>query len=436
MNVIIIGGGAAGMTAASRVRKLRPEWNVKVFEETSFVSHAPCGIPYVVEGLIESGRELMYYKPDFFREKRGIDLHMNASVMRADGDVIEVEEGGEETYYEWDKLLIATGASPRVPPIDGVELNNVFTVHLPPDSDIIRRASKNIEKVVILGAGYIGLEMAEAFVSQGKRVTVLEEGERPLSRLDEEISDIIRSKMADKVELRTQEHLISLEGKEKVERVITEKQEYEADLVILATGVKPNTEIAKQVGCRIGKTGAILADGKMRTSVENVFAAGDCAETLNLITGDRVWIPLAPTANKMGYVAGTNICEQNSVFPGVLGTQITKFFDLEIGSTGLNEKDAKERFEIKSCFIKAGTKARYYPDSGEIWLKLIAERESNRLLGAQVVGTEILSKLNTLVAMITAEFTTKKAFFTDLAYSPPFAPVWDPIIVGSRVLKF
>lgn len=436
MKVIVIGGGGAGMTAASRVRKLKPEWDVKVFEETSFASHAPCGIPYVVEGLIENSGNLMYYKPDFFKEKRGIDLHMNASVMDADGNVIEVEEEGKETYYEWDKLLIATGASPRVPPIDGVDLNNVFTVHLPPDSDSINKASKKADNVIILGAGYIGLEIAEAFASRGKSVTILEEGERPLSRLDEDISDIVRKKLDEKIDLRTGEHVISLEGGGTVERVITENREYKADLVILATGVKPNTEIAKRVGCRLGRTGAILADGRMRTTVENVFAAGDCAETLNLVTGERVWVPLAPTANKMGYVAGTNICEQNLVFPGILGTQVTKFFDLEIGSTGLNKKEAEERYEIKTCLIKAGTRAHYYPGGGDIWLKLIAEKESNRLLGAQLVGTGILPRLNTLATMITAEFTTKECFFTDLAYAPPFAPVWDPIIVGSRVLKF
>ncbi len=437
MNVVVIGGGAAGMSAASRVKALKPEWNVTVFEATSFVSHAPCGIPYVVEGLSESSKNLMYYSPEFFREKRGIDLHINAKVIEAGDGFVRVEENGKESKYNWDFLVIATGSSPRIPDIEGVDLDNVFTAHLPPDADLIKEATKNAKDVVIIGAGYIGVEMSEAFVVQGKNVTLIGKYDYPLPRFDEEIGQIIKSKMAEKVNLRMNEVAVAIEGKDKVEKVVTDKGEYKADLVLIAAGVKPNTELARQVGCKIGETGAIWTDSRMQTSVENVYAAGDCAETLHRITKKRVWIPLAPPGNKMGYVAGANIAGMDIEFPGVVGTQITKFFELEIASTGLTERAAKkEGFEVKTAFINAKTRVHYYPGGKDIWLKVIAEKDTNRILGAQAVGSDAVMRINVFAAMIQGGFTTKDVFFADLGYAPPFTPIWDPIIVSARVLKF
>ncbi len=437
MKVVVIGGGAAGMSAASRVKALRPEWDVKVFESTEFVSHAPCGIPYVVEGLSESSKDLMYYTPQFFREKRGIDLHTGARVVEAGDGYIRVEENGKESRYEWDKLVIATGASPRIPPIDGTDLKNVFTADLPPDADVIKAASKDAKNVVIIGAGYIGVEMSEAFVALNKNVTLIGIYDYPLPRFDEEMGRIIKEKMAEKVNLRMNEHAIAIEGKKKVEKVVTDKGEYPADLVIIATGVKPNTELAEQLGCRIGETRAIWTDSKMQTSVENVYAAGDCAETVHMVTGKRVWIPLAPPGNKMGYVAGVNIAGGNLEFPGVLGTQLTKFFDLGIGATGLTEKAAvKEGFEVKTAMIKAKTRVHYYPGAEDTWVKVVAEKESNRILGAQVLGADVAMRVNIFATMIQGGFTTRDAFFADLGYAPPFTPIWDPVVVAARVLKF
>ncbi|MEM1578320.1 MAG: FAD-dependent oxidoreductase, partial [Archaeoglobaceae archaeon] len=244
-----------------------------------------------------------------------------------------------------------------------------------------------------------------------------------------------KAEMIKRVDLRLGEGVKAFEGKDRVERVVTDKNSYECDLAIVATGVKPNIEIATMLGCKIGNTGAIWVDEKMRTSVENVFAAGDCVETKHLITGKKVWIPLAPPANKMGYVAGVNIAEGNLEFPGVLGTQLTKFFDLEIGSTGLNEKNARaEGFEVKSTVIKAKTRVHYYPGGKDLTLKVVAGRDG-RILGAQAVGSEVAMRINVFAAMIQAGFRTKDVFFADLAYAPPLTPIWDPIVVAARTLR-
>ena len=437
MKVAIIGGGAAGMSAASRVKALKPEWEVSVFEATSFVSHAPCGIPYAIEFDFGS-EELMYYKPEVFVKERGIDLHLNARVIEVDYGKLRVEENGKEKTYEWDKLLIATGASPKVPKIEGVDLENVFTVDLPPDADRIRKAAKEAENVVIIGAGYIGVEMAEAFSAINKKVTVIEFLDRPLATFDREISNIVREEMEKKVELKLEESVEAVEGKDKVEKVVTDKGEYKADLVILATGVKPNVELAKQLGVELGETGAIKTNAKMETNVENVYAAGDCAETINLVTKKPAWIPLAPAGNKMGYVAGVNMAGGNIEFPGVVGTQITKFYDLQIGKTGLTEEEAKkEGFNVKSAFIQANTKVHYYPGAKKTFIKAIKDADTNRILGAQVAGYEMVTmRINVFATAIQAGFTTKDLFFADLAYAPPFTPIWDPVIVSARVLKF
>jgi NADPH-dependent 2,4-dienoyl-CoA reductase/sulfur reductase-like enzyme len=438
MRVAVIGGGAAGMTAASRVRRLKPDWTVSVFEATGYVSHAPCGIPYVVEGLAESSMDLMYYSPDVFVKKRSIDLHMSAEVVEAGDGYLRVRENGKEKKYEWDKLLIAVGASPKKLQVDGSDLDNVFTADLPPDADTIKSAAKNIESAVIVGAGYISVEMAEALSKMNKEVTVIGHHEYPLPKFDKEIGDIVKKEMDKKVDFRASEETIVLEGKDKVRKVVTNKGEYDADIVIVAIGIKPDVELAKQLGCRIGETKAVWTDDKMQTSVENVYAAGDCAEVTHMLTKKRVWIPLAPSGNKTGYAAGVNMCGGDMEFPGVLGTQITKFYDLEVGRTGLTERQAeKEGVDTISAFIEADTKVHYYPGSRKIFLKMVADKETKRLLGAQVAGYEMVTmRINVISAALQAEFATKDLFFSDLAYAPPFTPIWEPLIVSARVLKF
>ncbi|MCQ4153533.1 MAG: FAD-dependent oxidoreductase [Archaeoglobi archaeon] len=435
MKIVIVGGGPAGMSAASRVKAIKPEWDVKVFEATNLISHAPCGIPYVVEGL-SSPESLVYYTPEFFRKERGVDVHVNSKVVEVEEGFLRVDENGKEKKYEWDKILIATGALPKIPKVKGVDLANILTIRHPSQAGRIKRMIEEASKIVIIGAGYVGVEMAEAISAIGKRVTVIEFLDQVLPNLDREISEVVRVEMEKKVDLRLGEGVKAFEGRDKVETVVTDKNSYECDLAIIATGIRPDVQLAEMLGCKIGKTGAIQVDPFMRTSVENVFAAGDCAETRHIVTGKPVWVPLAPSANKMGYVAGVNIAGGSLEFPGVLGTQLTKFFDLEIGSTGLNEKAARaEGYEIRSTVVRAKTRVLYYPGGKEILLKVIADK-SGRILGAQAVGSEVAMRINVISAMIHAGFTTKDVFFTDLAYAPPLTPIWDPIIISARNLKF
>ncbi|NPA47261.1 MAG: FAD-dependent oxidoreductase [Thermococci archaeon] len=437
--VVIVGGGAAGMSAASRVKKLRPDWNVTVFEATEWVSHAPCGIPYAVGGLT-SEDDLMHYPPEFFIKKRGIDLHMKARVVEVEQGSVRVQEEDGEHSYDWDYLILANGASPKVPPIPGRELEGVFTADLPPDAVKMRRyiEDNDVRSAVVIGAGYIGIEMAEAFVERGLRVTLVEARDRVMARVhDPEITDVIEGKLRENLTLLTGELVHSIEGDGRVRKVVTDSGEYPADIVVIATGVRPNTELAEQIGARIGETGAVWTNPRMETSVENVYAAGDVAETVNIITGQRTWIPLAPAGNKMGYVAGVNVAGGSLEFPGVLGTAITKFMDLEIGRTGLTEEEAREAgYDVKTAFIKASTVPHYYPGAREIHLKGVADAETGRLLGVQAVGARVLPRIDTAAAMLQAGFKVKDVFFTDLAYAPPFAPVWDPLVVLARVLKF
>ncbi|AEA46644.1 FAD-dependent oxidoreductase [Archaeoglobus veneficus] len=430
MHVAVVGGGAAGMTAASRIRAIKPEWKVSVFEASSFVSHAPCGIPYAVAGITDVDG-LMYYPPEFFVKERGIDLHTNAKVVEAGYGYLLVEEGGKEKKYWWDVLILATGASPVIPRIDGVGLENIFTVDLPPDAERIIRARG--ENVVIVGSGYIGLEMAEAL--SNKKVTVIETLEHPLPNFDADIASVVTKEVKKKVNLRLNERVVAFEGKDRVERVITDKGEYKADFVILAVGAEPNVELAKQIGVRLGETGAIEVDEHMRTNIDEVFAAGDCVETTNLVTGKKDWIPLAPVANKMGYVAGVNACGGSLEFPGAIGAQITRFHDLEIGKAGLSETEAKkEGLDVQSVMIKTRAEA-HYCGSGEIWLKMVVD-ENKRLLGVQAVGKSVFPRINAAAIAIQNGLTTKDVFFSDLPYAPPFSPVWDPLIVAARKLRF
>jgi NADPH-dependent 2,4-dienoyl-CoA reductase/sulfur reductase-like enzyme len=311
-------------------------------------------------------------------------------------------------------------------------------VDLPPDAERIKKASEKVADIVIVGSGYIGLEMAEAFSARGKRVRVIEMLSHPLPNFDDDVAEFVKAEMEKKVDLHLNERVQAFEGKDVVEKVITDRNEYKAEMVIVAAGVKPNVELAKKLGVKIGESGAIWTDSRMRTSMEGVYAAGDCAETIHMLTGKRVWNPLAPPGNKMGYVAGINIAGGDIEFPGVLGTQITKFYDLQIGKTGLSEREAEENgFEVKKALIKAQTRVHYYPGGKETHVKVIAERETNRILGAQIVGYDsVLARVDTMAAAIQAGFTTKDLFFADLAYAPPFAPTWEPLVVAARVLKF
>ncbi|MDI9642832.1 MAG: FAD-dependent oxidoreductase [Archaeoglobales archaeon] len=432
MDVAIIGGGAAGMSAASRIKVLRSDWNVMVFEKTSFVSHAPCGIPFYVSGFFEHFEELCTYDINHFRNERGIDVHTGAKVVEVSEGAIIVEENSKEKLYEWDKLLFATGAKAKRLDVKNDELEGVVYVDEILSAERIKRLALKSEKVAIIGSGYIGVEMADAISRLGKEVTVIEILERPLPEYDAEIAAILKSEMEKIVDLRLSERVIAFEGKDRVERVITDKGEYKCDLAIVAVGVAPNIELAKKL-VKLGKSGAISTNSKMETSKEDIYAAGDCAETINIVTGKPDWIHLATPANKTGYVAGVNMAGYELNYPGSVKCQITSFYNVEIGKAGLSEYEAiREGYEVVSAFVTTKSSAKYFQD-GLIHLKVVADR-SGRVLGVQAAGKGVGMRIYGATALLYKKADVRDLFFADFPYYPPVSRVWDPLVVAARNL--
>ena len=437
--VLVIGGGAAGMAAASKAKRSKPDLEVTVVEKSAFVSYAPCGIPYFLSGEVKSKDDLVYYKPEYFREKRGIDVRTRTTVERVDidGKIAEIkQQDGRSSEIEFDTLVIATGAKPIVPPIEGVDLERIYTVRLIEDGLALKEIVNKIEKVTIVGAGYIGLELAESFRKLNKKVTLIEMLPHVLPNIDGDMASLIEEELKrNHVDLRLEEKVEGFEGDERVKRVITDKGEYETDIAILAVGVTPQTELFKNSKLEFGVKGTIKVNDHMKTNIDYVYAVGDVAETKHLVTGKPTWIPLAQTANKMGRVAGSNIAGIEMRFPGVLGTALTKVFNLNIGRTGLSTKEAEEAgFKAKSVKIKARTKAHYYPGSKEIHVKLIYDEDSRLLLGGQIVTPgDPTGRTNVLATALFNKMKVDDIFFIDLGYAPPFAPVWDPLVVASSI---
>lgn len=435
-DVIVVGGGPAGMTAASRIKRLKPSMRVAVFERSGYVSYAPCGLPYYLGGFAKSIDQLVHYTVDVFR-KRGIDVFTRAEVVEVAQGYARVRLGGEEKAFEWSKLILATGARPRLPPIKGLDLEGVFTLRTLEDGERAKRDVQSARRVAVIGGGYIGLEVVENLKRIGKGVVVFEILPHVMPTLDPDVAALVEGELTrNGVELHLGEGVREIAGAARVEKLVTDKGEYEADAVFVATGVAPETLLAKQLGVKIGSTGAVQVNKRMETSVENVYAAGDVAEAINLVTGKPDWFPLAPIANKMGYVAGANAAGLSAEFPGAVGTAVTKVFNLEVARTGLTEERArKEGFEPVSVKVETATRPGYYPGGSRITVKLIADRKSGRLLGGQVVGGEgVLARVNTLATLLAKGGTVEDLFFADLAYAPPFAPVWDPLVVAARVM--
>ncbi|MBO3831853.1 MAG: FAD-dependent oxidoreductase [Candidatus Brockarchaeota archaeon] len=439
MKIMVIGGGAAGMAAAASARRVNPTADITVLEASRHVSYGSCGIPYYLGGLVEDVSKLVTYTPEEFRRSRKVEVLTNSYVKDinvSSKKVVYVSEKGEEREVEFDTLVLATGARPVVPKIEGLGLNGVYTVRFLDGAVKLKEDLARSKRVTIIGAGYIGLELAENFKRAGKEVTILELLPRPMPNIDPELAEIVsRQLKKNGVRLELNKRVVGLKGNGRVEKVVTEHVEYETDLVVIAVGVKPNVALARRIGVELGESGAIKTNSRMETSVKGVFAAGDNSEANHIVLNQPVYIPLAQTANKMGYVAGANAAGGSEEFPGVVGSAITKVFDLEIGRTGLGEEEAKKYgVETKSVLIKARSRAGYYPGGGDLWVKLILEKSSNVIIGGQVVGYEgVWGRIAALTLAIMNRFTPKQLVFSDLPYAPPFNPVWDPLIVAARV---
>jgi NADPH-dependent 2,4-dienoyl-CoA reductase/sulfur reductase-like enzyme len=430
--LVVIGGGAAGMSASSRARRLKPQIEIEVFEATKMVSHAPCGIPYFVEGLFDDENLFMTYTPQFFIENRKINVRINTKVTEIDlsSRVVYAEGKDGKMKSEYDYLVISTGSKPKRLPSEGND--RVFYIHHPAEAVSLRQKLWSLNTIAIIGGGILGVEAAEALTQRGKKVLLIHRGEYLLNKsLDQELGKLITDKISRDVELRLGEGVTEI--KQGGRLIITDKGKYEVDGTIIAIGVEPNVDLIKGK-IQLGTTGAIKVDEYMRTNYREVYSAGDNTESVNIVTGKPHWVPFAPVANKMGYVAGSNIGGEPMKFPGVVNTQITKYKEYYIGRVGLQEEEAKKYgFHPVSATITGKTRARYYPGAKDIHVKVIADEETKRILGAQIVGEEeVLGRIDMMAAAIMKGFTIEDTFFIEMGYLPAISRVWDPVIVAIR----
>ncbi|MET9050464.1 FAD-dependent oxidoreductase [Streptomyces bacillaris] len=446
--LVVIGGDAAGMSAASQARRLKgpDELEIVAFERSRWTSYSACGIPYWVSGDVKHRDDLIARTPEEHRE-RDIDLRMRTEVTGIDvaGQRVRAvdRESGEAYWTGFDKLVIATGARPVRPALPGIDAPGVHGVQTLGDGQALLDSLDALDpgrrrRAVVVGAGYIGVEMAEAMLQHGFEVTVLNRGKQPMATLDPDMGALVHEAM-DGLGITTVNGaavtaiLTGPDGR--VSEVATEERSYPADVVVLGIGVEPEAELARAAGLAVGPHGGILTDLAMRAvGHENIWAGGDCVEVLDLVAGRTRHIALGTHANKHGQVIGSNVGGGYGTFPGVVGTAVSKVCDLEIARTGLREKDARAvGLRYVTATIESTQRAGYYPGAKPMTVKMIAEHRTGRLLGVQIVGREGSAKRVDVAAVaLTAGMTVEQMTALDLGYAPPFSPVWDPVLVAAR----
>jgi len=443
--LLVIGGDAAGMSAASQARRLLgpDELAITVVERGDTTSYAACGIPYWVAGLVEEREQLVARRAEVFRDKQHIDvrLHHEATAIDTAARTVDVRDLDADTalVLPYDDLLIATGAEQMRPPVDGLDAPGVFGVQTLDDGQRIldMMAAQRPRRAVVVGGGYIGLEMAEAMQLRGLEVTLIDLADRPMTTLEPElgarIADAMRAMGID-LRLGTPLSGIAIGSDGRARGVTTPDGTIEADLVVLGTGVRPRSALAEAAGIPIGPSRGIVTDDRQATPVGGVWAAGDCAETRHRVTGLPVSFALGTVANKQGRIAGINLGGAEGRFPGVLGTAVTKIHDLEIARTGLSVREAEAAgLRPAVVSITAGTRAHYYPESTDMTVLLVVEEGTGRLLGGQIVGGPGAGKrIDTLAAALWNDMLVEDLVQMDLAYAPPFSPVWDPVLTAAR----
>lgn len=438
-HLIVIGGTAAGLSAASAARRADPSLPITVFEKTGYISYGSCGLPYYIGGVVENASDLVTFTPDQLRHSRNIAVHTHHEVKTIDREQKQVHvanlQSGETEIISYSRLVIATGASPIRLPIPGASLDGVFTLRFMEDGIAIKsRLSAGRKRIVLIGGGFIGLELAAELTEAGHGVTVLEERPRLLPMLPEAYSAMVLQTLKQSgVTVLLNTRAKEIQGTPQVEAVLANEERVPADLVIMATGVRPNTALAVQADLQTGLYGTIAVDERQQTSDPAIWACGDCVQMYHSIDHSPVYIPLGTTANKQGKVAGLNAAGGNAKFAGVLGSQITKIFGLYVGSTGMTpEQAASNGFLTERCSITKADKASYYPGAEDNHLTLIFEKVTGRLLGAQAAGgASISGRLNTLATAIYAGLTVDELNNVDYVYAPPVAPVYDPLLIAA-----
>lgn len=439
-NLISIGGDAAGMGAASQARRTDRDLSIAVFEKNEFVSYAACGMPYYISDEIRDYRSLLAIDKDDFTNKRKIAINTFAEVTEVDfaGKSLNVKIEGKTEKHTWDKLVIATGASAALPPITGIKSEGVFVLrtlrHGLDIKDFV--AGRKPDSVILIGGGFISLELAESFLKSGLKVTIIEKLDSVASLMSPEIQQIITKTLTEKgVEVATSTGISEIRRDNGALTVSTDRGEFRAPFAIVSTGARPNTEFLKGSSLNFHRSGAIIIDEHSRTNIPDVYAAGDCATVKNLITGEDDYIPMATTANKQGRVAGLQAAGVRAErFNGAIGTQMIKICDLEVAKTGFNRNDAsKHGIEVIDDFIEWKSRAGYYPGSEPINVKLTVRSDNRRVIGGEITGTDSAAlRINTIAAAVTAGMTVEDLAYLDAGYSPPFSPVWDPVIAAAQ----
>lgn len=450
LRVVVIGGVAAGPKIAAKVMRLRPDAEVVLVEKGAFLSYAGCGLPYYISGAVKEQAQLMdtpigvVRDAEFFRKVKNFIVHNHTEALEIDRPARRVRvrsrDDGSERWIEYDKLALATGARAVLPPIPGTDLENVFVLKQVEDAEAIKRLldAGRAGSVVIVGGGLIGVEAAEALAAKGARVTIIELLPQILALLDWEMAKLVEKHLAAKgVQVRTDTKVEAFEGDGRVEAVVAGGERVPAEAVIVAVGVRPEVALAQAAGLAIGPTGAIEVDDRMCTSDPDIYAAGDCVEVIDLLTGRPAYVPLGSTANKQGRVAAVNICGGTDRFPGVMGSTICKVFDFAVGCTGLTERAAREQgHDVVTCLAPNPDKAHYYPTHKTLFLKLVADRTTGRILGLQAVGPGDASKrIDVAATALAAGMTADQVSKLDLCYAPPYSPAMDPLITAANVIK-
>ncbi len=440
MQVIIIGANAAGLSAASQVKRQKPDWNVVVFEQRDYISYAACGIPYYVQGLVSDLDQLITITPEDAIKKRNLDLRLNCPVESINIETKTVIANGANGRFElpYDRLLIATGARPQQGKIDYRTTGRIFNAHNLKDAESIRRFIQDDKPATcaVIGGGYIAIEMLEAFMELGLETHLIHRRSALARSFEKEISSLTLAEMKQEgVILQLDQAVQAIREVNGQVEVKTAQDLFRYDFVVVATGVEPVNKLAADCGVELGVGEAIRVNAHMETSTPDIFAAGDCAETRNIITGKATYLPLALKANKEGMIAGLNISGEKVVFPGVLGSAITKFMNLGLARTGLTLQEAEENgFNAVKIKVEANSKSHYYPGRGTLTVLIVADKNSGRLLGAQLAGpVDGVKRIDTFITAITAGYDLDQLFSLDLAYAPPFSPVYDPVALAGRV---
>jgi NADPH-dependent 2,4-dienoyl-CoA reductase/sulfur reductase-like enzyme len=449
--LVVIGGVAAGMSAAAKAKRVNREMEAVVYQKGPHISYAACGMPYFIAGDVLDYRSLVARTPDQMA-KQGVEVHVRHEVTAVDPDARTVAvrdlEGGGEFTQGYDRLVIATGARPVRPRLPGIDLEGVFVLRALDEGRALQRflsehgehGRHRPQRAVVIGGGHVGVEMAETFRRLGLDVKmVVRSGQVMRTTLGDDVREVVEEELARQgVEVVTG-RLAAFEGSRRVEAVLVEDGNQETrwpcDVALLGVGVRPEITLARAAGAALGPTGAIATDDRMRTNLPGVYAAGDCAEAFHLVTGEPAYVPLGSTANKQGRVAGTNVAGGEATFGGVVGTMVVRAFDLAVACTGLTAAQAQALgHAVRAPMIKARDATHYFPGVAPIHVKLVVDDETGRLLGGQIAGRRgVAKRIDVLATALHHRLTVADLQRLDLSYAPPFAPVWDPILVAANV---